>query len=324
MLGGLARRAAYLEAVRKEAGGIFLVDSGNLFFRPGSEDGPELVKTKAELVGRVYRKMNYTAVNVGNQDLQNGLKFLLNEAKAGLPLISANLLRQDRKGTVFPPYVLKTERGVKLAFVGLMTADSPPSVRKVPEPGFAVAVPVETLKRLMPALRKKADIIVLLSDLGLEADRRIAHEVKGIHFILGGREGHFSLGPLWFGGTAALQSFREGMFWGRLNLVLETTPGNFKDEGRPGVIKEALKELDSQLKMLASHLPPAGKSDDKLEQNIQNLKNRQQLLIEELRRLEAEPLVGNRLLWSMIPLEMSLPEDQETLDWIKKAGITKN
>ena len=85
MLGGLARRVAYVEKVRTEKQAALVVDSGDLFFSPHSGEAPERKLAKARLISRAYREMGAAAVNVGDMDLFRGLIFCGKKVRRASP-----------------------------------------------------------------------------------------------------------------------------------------------------------------------------------------------------------------------------------------------
>lgn len=176
--------------------------------------------------------MNVAAVNLGDPDLILGLSFLRQESFRGLPLISANLIDPSQGSPIFPPCVIKKVDGIRVAFFGLLSPDISTAVRKVIGNKVLVGDPVETARSLVERLRSEADIIILLSDLGLEGDKNLVRKVPGIHFVLGGREGQYLRSPIWEGETPILQSYIKGMYAGSLQITFLHASSPFRTDGR--------------------------------------------------------------------------------------------
>jgi 5'-nucleotidase len=249
-----------VEGIRSEGKTVLVVDSGHLFNDTPTSRAPD----SARLITRAYKRMGIAAVNVGDSDLKLGLSFLRQEASRGFPLISANLMARSRGTPIFPPYIIKKAEGVRVAFFGLLSPDMSPSVRKTMGKRVVIKDPVETAKAVMEVLRKQADIIILLSDLGLDKEREILRKVTGIHVVLGGREGQYTLSPIWERETPILQSYKKGMYAGKLQFTISDASFHFEKEGQKG---------------------------------------------------------ANRIQWTLIPLDNSLPEDKAISGWIRKAGF---
>ena len=322
MLGGLARRVALVEKARSEGKPVLVVDSGDLFFEAAGSADSNRGLTKAQIIAKAYRRMGVTAVNVGERDLWHGLDFLRQEASAGLPLVSANLLDATQKTPVFAPFVIKEFSGVRMAFFGLL---SPPLVLKVQEAvGNSVGVqdPVEAAKAIVEKLRGKADIIVLLSDLGSRGDQQVAQSVPGIHFILGGHDGRYVDSPQQEGETHIVQSYTKGMYLGSLHLTVANPASPFRDEDAGNRIRQELTRLDVRL-----HALEAGKArqpSESVDRQISQLAQQRERLQVELDRVAKPSPTGNRFAWKLEPLGSALPEDPEVQRWIREAGIDKD
>jgi 2',3'-cyclic-nucleotide 2'-phosphodiesterase (5'-nucleotidase family) len=109
MLGGLSKKATYLDQYRKEHGEIITVDSGDLLneYLEIKESVKKSVFLKADLTARAFKQIGIDAVNVGELDLVLGLDYLRElEANYGIPFVSASLVDGSGK-LVFKPYVIK-------------------------------------------------------------------------------------------------------------------------------------------------------------------------------------------------------------------------
>ena len=329
MLGGLARRVAYEEKIRAEKQGVLIVDSGDLFFAFPSGTNPERNLAKARLISRAYKHMKAAAINVGDLDLLQGVDFLRSEYSQGLPLISANLLDASTKSPIFSPYVIREAAGVRIAFFGLLPSEFGPdmasAIKNANEGKVLIKDPVEVARQTVQILKGQADLIVLLSDLGLFKDQMVAREVPGIHFILGGHEGRFTKKSQPAGNTHILQSSVKGMYVGQLRLVFENPTSPFKDEGEAQQIQERINSLDSHLRSLqGSKDRSAGQNVENIDRAIQGATKQKNALEEELRRAQNSASQGNRFFFTLEPMEVRHPEDEGVRKWIAEAGIDKD
>jgi 2',3'-cyclic-nucleotide 2'-phosphodiesterase (5'-nucleotidase family) len=330
LLGGLARRVAYAKKMRMENQATLLVDSGDLFFAPLSGGEPERGPIKAQIIGRAYRSMRAAAVNVGDLDLLRGIDFLRKEYTQGLPLISANLLDSSRKAPIFPPFAIKEVSGIRVAFLGLLSPDF-----RSDETGLAVKIatdgkifikdPMEAARETVQKLKGRADVTVLLSDLGLQKDRLLAQAVPGIHFILGGHEGRYIHNPFREGMTYIAQSSAKNMYVGQLRLMVQTPNSPFRAEGEVQQIQEKINQLDSQLQnMQKAKAQSPGQNTENIDRALQEVTRQKNILREELKRAKDSAPGGNRFSFSVEPLEGSHPEDEEVREWMAEAGIDKD
>ncbi len=329
MLGGLARRVAHVKKIQAEEKPVLVVDSGDLFFPKPENLDAEKAQKRARLLGQAYRRMGAGAVNVGCLDLIQGVDFLRQENSQGLPFVSANLLDPSTQVPLFQPYVIKEVAGLRVAFFGLLPPESgpeiSPAIRRANEGKILISDPVEAARETLQKLQGRADLVILLSDLGLNKDQMLAKAVPGIHFILGGHEGRLTRRAIRSEKTFILQSSAKGMNVGHLRLRLESTSLPFRDEGEALHLQERISRLDVHLQgMQAARESQPVKDAGNMDRSIQDLIRQKNALQEELKKARQAIQQGNRFLFTPVPMEMSLPEDEEVKKWIAGAGIEKD
>ena len=318
-----------MEDVQRGNQRVLVVDSGDLFFKFGADSDGEKAAMKGKIIGRAYRQMGAAAVNVGCLDLLHGLDFLRQESAQGLPLLSANLLNPATKAPIFPPYLIKDVGGVRIAFIGVLPPESgpeiSPAIRAANEGKILIRDPIEAAREAMQKLQGKADLIVLLSDLGQYKDQMLAKAVPGIHFILGGHEGRFTRKATQSGMTYIFQSSFKGMYVGQLRLTLENPSKPFRDAGEVQHLQERIDGLDFHIRSLeAGKKRQTGKEAVNFDRTIQEITRQKNALQEELKRAKEAGNQGNRFLFTLEPLENSLPENEEVKNRISRAGIDKD
>ncbi|RHW42658.1 bifunctional metallophosphatase/5'-nucleotidase [Neobacillus notoginsengisoli] len=174
------------EEHRKAGEDVFLFDIGDHVDRWHPYTEGTMGKGNTLLLNEA----GYTAVTIGNNEgitlPHDGLGTLYNESD--FDVLAANLYEKDgtRPEWAQPCKIYKTEAGTNIGVLGL-TAPFSLFYKLL---GWKLTDPVEELKRHLPALREKADIIVLLSHLGIYEDERIALECPEIDIILGGHTHH--------------------------------------------------------------------------------------------------------------------------------------
>jgi 5'-nucleotidase/UDP-sugar diphosphatase len=323
MLGGLARRATLLKNLQNQGGPCIAVDSGDLFFDQTQDQADvKKVLAKARLIAQAYRLMGIAAVNVGDRDLSQGLDFLKQEAAQGLPLISANLVDAVQRQRIFPPSVIREVSGKRIAFVGLLRSPLPPVIEKSLQGKAAVEDPMEAARKVVAELKGKADLVILLSDLGWDQDISIAKAVAGSQFILGGHEGRAVAGPFQQGETFIVQSYQKGMYAGELALPLEKTGALFQDEGRITRIQEQLNELDRRSRDLQSAKERNPHLD--IRSAIEGIKQQKDKLRKELKEAQKTVAQGAGFRWTLEPISSSLAEDAAIRSLIEASGIKKD
>lgn len=225
-LGGMARKANLLKRLQDSS--ILQLDAGDLLF--SSNVVPELLKDQAELQARYLLKsmdeLHHDAVVPGEKDFALGLKtFEKLRKQTKIRFLAANLVLRKGGKALFEKsaiFTRKTEDGkpIRIAVVGIVGDDLPfPSELKA-LPALAAA------KKEVASVRKRADLVVLLTHVGLDMDRELAEKVPGIDIIVGGHTQSFLQEPQTVGKTIIYQSSFRNQYVGVLPLSKA-----FKGEG---------------------------------------------------------------------------------------------
>ncbi len=239
-VGGVARIATLIDRVREETGGSVLVfDQGDLI-----EGTPLTVEYHGEADFAALAAAGYDAMVPGNHDFQVSIEqFRRNIAVAGLPVVCANMLERSTGKLFLAPYHIFSVQDVKVAVIGITSHTVAASLKAVKE-GLEATDPVAALNRCIPELREKADLVVVLSHMGVGEDRIIARDVPGIDVILGGHSHSWQAAPIKvenrdrtpfrINGTISAYAYENGGELGRLNLKLRRNDGRFEIMGFDG------------------------------------------------------------------------------------------
>jgi 2',3'-cyclic-nucleotide 2'-phosphodiesterase (5'-nucleotidase family) len=310
-----------IKTLQAEGQPVLVVDSGDLFFDAAiATANLSKARVKAKVIARAYNAVGITAINVGEGDLLAGVKFLQRGIGQRLPFISANLIDPARKKPIFTPFVIQKVSGVRIAFFGLVNPSIASAIKQGKAEEVIVADPVETARQVVRGLTGKADLIILLSDLGVDEDTRIAKACPGIQFILGGHEGRYVKSPYQEGETFIVQSYQKGMYVGKLTLTIGKTGVPFQDEGKAAFIQEKLNELERRIGTMQR--AKASNPSPNIDAAIEQLKQQRTRLQAEIEQAKQAASCDNHFRWTLVLLVSSLPEDAEVNQWIKATGIT--
>jgi 5'-nucleotidase/UDP-sugar diphosphatase len=254
LVGGAAARAALLARERALGGATLTLDAGDVFqgtaYFNYFHGIPEY---------RAMSRMSYDAGAIGNHELDGGpVGWLRVRREATFPLLSANVFVAAEStwaaglapvpdslrgrphwvgGTPVPPevqlrelcqpFLIREIGGRRIALLGLMTGELPYIVAPGPNRGTAVSDPIAAAKAIVPGLRARADVVIAISHLGLDDDRRLAAHVPGIDVIVGGHSHTLLRAPVivlnrananGYHGTAIVQAGSDGAWVGRTTL----------------------------------------------------------------------------------------------------------
>ena len=87
--------------------------------------------------------------------------------------------------------------------------------------GLTFSTPESAVKKYLPELKRRADIIIVLSHCGFQADKELAARVPGIDVIVGGHSHTKILQPELVGQTIIVQAWEHAKALGVLNLQIK-------------------------------------------------------------------------------------------------------
>jgi cytochrome c554/c'-like protein len=169
---------------------VIYVDAGDFTGDP-NEPG----RRQTEALVEAMNTMGYRVSALGLRELAQGWEvFAARRAKAKFPFVSANIVWQDTAEPVVDPFVVipvpvksasKTKE-VRFAFTGLAT-NNPAFLKTGPGDRKIVTIdPIAAGTKIIPAMRAKADVVVILAAIDIERARTLARQTKEADLIIGG------------------------------------------------------------------------------------------------------------------------------------------
>ncbi len=217
-IGGLARLASAIDLVRKDAGeSVLLLDAGDLI-------GDTMIAdlTQGQALIRVFNHLKYDAMTFGNHEPDFGIPTLrdrIDEAK--FPFLAANLTNRREGDSFVKPYLIKQIAGVLVGIIGLTYPKTPWTTSPKNVEQLEFLDPVASLSFQLPRMhRDGAELIVVLSHLGLSGDKKLANAVSGLDVIVGGHSHNRMERAERVGNTLIVQAGAHGSDLGRLVLTI--------------------------------------------------------------------------------------------------------
>ncbi|MDP2159291.1 MAG: metallophosphatase [Flavobacterium sp.] len=191
-MGGVSRRAALIEKIKKENPNVLLLDAGDSF-----QGTPYFNYFGGELEFKLMSMMGYEATTIGNHEFDNGIDGLAAQIPhANFKFLSANY---DFKNTVLDgfvkPYHVFIKNGIRVGVFGL-GVELAGLVDKKHYKETVYNNPLEISQDMVSILKnqEKCDIIICLSHIGYQyknepdkiCDVILAQKTKDIDLIIGG------------------------------------------------------------------------------------------------------------------------------------------
>jgi len=216
-----------------------LLDAGRTIMGPTQVT----IKTKGAVIIEAMNMMGYDAMTVAEQDLQLGLEVVRErEEEADFPFLSANLIFADTNELLFAPYTIVERGGRKIGILGLTGSENPTPLELFDGHVVALLNPIEVASQYVDEMSAETDIIVVLSNLGLDTDGLLAEEVPGIDLIVGGLTRKLLLEPWLVGETMIVQAGYRGEWIGWVALDIDSGGAVTSAEGSVVVLDETVMD----------------------------------------------------------------------------------
>ncbi|MCQ2736385.1 MAG: bifunctional metallophosphatase/5'-nucleotidase [bacterium] len=268
MKGGLTHLATAIKEKSAETGSIVL-DGGD--WAQGSYIGG---MDKGETVMKVLNQLGYDATVVGNHDFDWGLNALGNMLDtANFPVLGANIV--DDKGNMLPgteAYMMKEINGVKVGVIGIGSEKTANDTSAENTVGIHFNDAAKTVTKYKAELEKQgAQMVVVLSHNGPEADAEMAKHVSGVDVIVSAHSHAVMNPPKVVGDTLIVQAGSKGFNLGQLDLQYnpktdkvvsyesKMNPINDKNYGKDAGVEQVLEPIMVEVNKVMGEV--VGKTD---------------------------------------------------------------
>ncbi len=236
-----------------------MLDSGDICIA-----GKEHAKLQRDALIKGHQLMKYDALNVGEGELSFGLDQFKEIVKnSTLAFVSCNIsVENSQAGSPFLPYVVKKMDGIRVAVTGVANTVFF-NEEMLNKEKIKVNSPVESLKRILPELKQRADVIILLSHLGYDGTKNLIQNAApgDIDVAVVGHGLNILNEPEKINNTVIIQNSMKGEYLGLLNLTISIADLSVKDYGGRLIPltddhpehKEALKVMTEYTEAIAKY-----------------------------------------------------------------------
>jgi len=198
-VGGVARMSYVLKRERARSGRVVHLDSGDVF-----QGAPIFNFFSGEPEVRALGLMGVDAATIGNHEFDRGALNVTKQFQqwATFPSLVANYKFDDpqtpsspKVSTIANPFTVLNQGGLKIAVIGMGNLSTLASIFDQPNSfGITPLNTVDTAQAYIDLVRPYADMVVMLTHLGLESDEAMVSQTTGIDVVLGGHN-HVVISP---------------------------------------------------------------------------------------------------------------------------------
>lgn len=232
--GGLARMASRIAEIRAANPHHLLINTGDTI-----QGSAEALYTEGAAMAEALNPFDIDAFAPGNWDFVYGPRRFVELFAGPQPLapwgaLAANLYYAagddlgrptayfDRAGErILPPYVIKEFNGVRLGIIGLTAHRGPQAIARSTIAGLRFSDGDRELAEFLPLLRDREGVaaVVVISELGLAANLRLAERHPGIDLVLSSDMHELTREPIVTpGGTVLVEEGQDGTVLGQIDL----------------------------------------------------------------------------------------------------------
>lgn len=180
-IGGLPRRATAIKEIQEVYPNALILNVGGLFYGDSGLD-----RLRCSLHMKAMTQMEYDFANLGIGEFRFGQSFFQSESnRSGLNFVSANLVMADSSQRLVSPFYILDRGGIKIGVTGI-TGEIIQKESKTGR-GFVIQPSSLALAAVLNSLKKKADFVVVLSDLFPEENHQLVNEIPELRLILNSR-----------------------------------------------------------------------------------------------------------------------------------------
>ena len=219
-VGGAEYLARMIEVERTaNPKGTILLSAGDMF-----QGTPVSNLFHGKPVVEIMNYLGFDAMALGNHEFDWGQDVLQSiVSSASFPVVSANVFKSGGvciRGV--KPYVILKKKGVRIAVIGITTPETFYTTKPGNLTGLTFAAPEKVLPAIIRRVRAQgASMVIALTHDGLDADRELARNVRGIDVIVGGHSHTAIKDPVMESGTVIVQAGSNGIYLGVLKIAFD-------------------------------------------------------------------------------------------------------
>ncbi|WP_187263002.1 bifunctional metallophosphatase/5'-nucleotidase [Pontibacter beigongshangensis] len=184
--GGMANIQTIFKQIKAEnPGGTVIVDGGDLI-----QGSAVAALSEGKVFGPIIKAMEYDFLIPGNWEVIYGDQKMRQVLTSyGKPVVCANVYDEASGNMLYPPYLVKEVKGVKLGFISYNDPEVPIRQNPAFSKGLSFTSVEDNLQELIKELKEQqqVDVLFLVTHIGISKQVHLADQeyIKGVDFILG-------------------------------------------------------------------------------------------------------------------------------------------
>ena len=218
--GGVVNAMGTIVRLKQEAGANTLTFDGGDFWQgtfPSNRDEGKAIIAAMNAVG-------YDAITLGNHDFDHGQAVVqARAAEAKFPFLAANIAEEatGKPPAWVTPYIVKQVAGIRFGIIGLANSSTPVISKASNTKGLKFSREQDALKQILPAVKSKSDLVIVIAHEGIDLDQQLAANVPGIDVIVSAHTHVEQRQPKYVNGTIIVHAGYKAQYVGQLKLTID-------------------------------------------------------------------------------------------------------
>jgi 5'-nucleotidase / UDP-sugar diphosphatase len=241
-IGGYAAISGYIKSVKAKESNVLVVDDGDMI-----SGSPVSTAFKGDPIFEILNTIPYDCAALGNHEFDHGwTRIERYQSLAKFPLLCANVITPKGKHIGDAETHFVNLGGIRIGIIGVVTSDLDIRTARKGYYGLKVEKASDAIGRLLPSVKAKSDVVVVIAHCGIKEDKIIAAANDGIDIMICGHSHGTSLKPIIVNGAILARAGVYTHSVGRFDLSLDTAIGKIIKYKHSQIVMDTAKHLPDE------------------------------------------------------------------------------
>lgn len=220
LIGGFIALNHYIKQIRNETPNVILLDGGD-FMTGNIICDVEYKNAEGGALVKMMNMIGYDTGVCGNHEFDKPISNIKNLIEiANFPILCANLSDDASNDFIKKRYHILDVSGLKIGIIGVTPHPLGKSVSAENLEQYHSTDPAEAINNIASEIDSLTDLIIALTHLGTEADKKLAMKLRRVDVIVGGHSHTVLEQPERVNGILIVQAGSHSRYLGRLDLIV--------------------------------------------------------------------------------------------------------
>lgn len=217
-VGGYSNLAGYIDSLKLVYTDVITLNAGDDF--QGSPISP-ITNGMSQIC--ILNVVKPTVFTLGNHEFDYGVENLKNAIEASkFTIVSSNVYDSTESSLLVEPYTIIRSGRLRIAVIGIILESLESQVMLENIESMGILDPKSEVEKYVDKLKRRTDLIVVLSHCGFESDSVLACQLSEVDVIIGGHSHTVLRQPVVVNNILICQAGSHGRYVGLLRAVIDS------------------------------------------------------------------------------------------------------